>query len=88
MEVLLILGSPVVGKRCPCQRRRMPMLKINERPQYIGLNKTVIYLEFIVNTVCNLNVLKLYDCLLNASVRGFMAPSFHWLAVCSPVLFS
>jgi len=23
VEVLLILGSPVVGKRCPSQRRRM-----------------------------------------------------------------
>jgi len=37
--------------------------------------------------VCNLNVLKLYDCLLNVSVHGFMAPSFDWLAACSPVLF-
>ena len=52
----------------------MPMLKMYERPQYIGLNKTVTYLEFIVNTLCNLNVLKLYDCLLNVSVHGFMAP--------------
>jgi len=26
VEVLLILGSPVVGKRCPCQRRRMAVL--------------------------------------------------------------
>ena len=26
MEVLLILGSLVVGKRCPCQRRRMAVL--------------------------------------------------------------
>jgi len=31
---------------------------------------------------------KLYDCLLNVSVHGFMAPSFDWLVACSPVLFS
>jgi len=45
-------------------------------------------LSLLLNTVCNLNVLKLYDCLLNVSVHGFMAPSFDWLAACSPVLLS
>jgi len=43
--------------------------------------------SLLLNTVCNLNVLKLYDCLLNVSVHGFMTPSFDWTA-CSPVLFS
>jgi len=72
----------------------MPMLKINERSQYLHIgtfhlfSKQLYILSLLLNTVCNMNVLKLYDCLLNVSVHGFMAPSFDWLAACSPALFS
>jgi len=40
VEVLLILGSPVVGKRCPCQRRRMAVLGRMLQSQSLNKNHT------------------------------------------------